>query len=135
MFTKTFRLSRLVLSIYLLSLLVSCGYFPYISSYKDQAAKAGTSVANEIVPSIELCKGEAREVLKKFCGKCHLKSISKKPKALKIYTLEDDIWYKNLSKSNLKGITRRISKWDGTTEEEVNTVLGCVACLESETCR
>jgi len=124
----------LFLSFLLLNLLAACGYFSCGSGDQDQAGGAGVSMEDQVEPSIALCKGEAREVLKKYCGKCHLKSISKKPRALKIYTLEDDIWYKNLSKSNLKGIKRRIRNWDGPSGEEINIVIGCVACLESESC-
>jgi hypothetical protein len=126
---------KLVLSLMLIDLLVGCGYFSRGPGDQDKWDETGLSMEREVTPSITLCKGEAREVLKKFCGKCHQKSISIRPGALRIYNLEDDIWYKNLSKSNLKGIKRRIRNWDGPTDEEVNKVLGCVACLESETCR
>ena len=131
---KTANFFQFVFSILLLNLLVACGYFSCDSDDRDQADESGVSMEKQVTPSIALCKGEAREVLKKYCGKCHLKSISKKSRALKIYTLEDDIWYKNLSKSNLNGIKRRIRNWDGPSGEEINIVLGCVACLKSETC-
>lgn len=124
-----------ILSLVLLNLLAACGYFYDGFGGREQSDEAGTSIEQQITPSIALCKAEAREVLKKFCGECHIKSISKVPRALNVYDLEEDVWYSRMSKSQLKGLKRRIRRAEKITKNEVNIVNACVACLLSEKCR
>lgn len=129
------NLFQIVFSLILLNLLVACSYFCGGFDTQEQSGEAGVPTGQQVTPSVELCKTDTREVLKKFCGKCHQKSISRVPKALNVYDLEEDVWYNHMSKSQLNGIKRRIRKADNISKEEVDFVTGCVACLLLENCR
>ncbi|MEN8258540.1 MAG: hypothetical protein ABFS09_11825 [Thermodesulfobacteriota bacterium] len=128
-------LFQFFLSLVLLNLLVGCGWFYNGFDDQQQSAAAGVPQEQQVTPSVVLCKTDARAVLKKSCGKCHQKSISKVPKALNVYDLEEDVWYSRMSKSQVKGIKKRIRKADNISQEEVNFVNACVACLLSDNCR
>jgi cytochrome c5 len=125
------NLFQLILYLVLLNMLVACGCF--CGGFDEQ--EAGVPIGQQVTPSVVLCKTDAREVLKKFCGECHQKSISRVPKALNVYNLEEDVWYSHLSKSQLKGLKKRIRIADNISKEEVDFVTGCVTCLLSEKCR
>jgi len=114
---------------FILLLQPACGYIFDRNDWPEQDV-----AGRKLTPSIALCKSEARAVLKKFCGECHQRSISKAPKALQIYDLEEDIWYGRLSKSQLKGLRSRIGRAKGITGSEVRIVRACVDCLLATEC-
>jgi len=129
------KLCKLIFSLVLLNLLVACGQFYGGFDNQDQTGEAEVSKEKQVTPSVARCKTDAREVLKKFCGECHQKSISSLPKALSVFNLEEDVWYSHMSESQMKGLKIRIRKADNIANEEVEFVTGCVACLLSENCR
>lgn len=128
-------LFQLILPLVLLNLLVACSYICGGLDDQEQSGETGVSMEQQVTPSVVLCQTDAREVLKKFCGECHQKSISRVPKALNIYNLEEDVWYSHMSKPQLKDMRRRIRKADNISKEEIDFVTGCIACLLSENCR
>jgi cytochrome c5 len=128
-------LFHIILSLIALNLLVAGCCFRGGFDDQQQSAEAAFPIKQQVTPSVALCKTDAREVLKKSCGKCHQKSISRVPKALNVYDLEEDVWYSSMSKSQLKGLKKRIRKAANISKKEVNFVDGCVSCLLSDNCR
>lgn len=79
--------------------------------------------------ALEICNNAAKEALNSRCGHCHQKSRSEKPRALRIYDLEEDEWYGHLSKKQMRGIKQRMGRSETATESEKEQVDSCMGHL------